>query len=261
MTSAQPAQLNAIRTRPSNLGVLRSLRLATTLACCLWAGSIPLRAQMVVHVVNPDAAIPDGNESGLGSSFNLSSPSAQIQSVRVDLVIAGVSELDPAFNGDFYAQLTHTDSHGVSAMAVLLNRTGRQAGLTQGYSDAGFNVTFSDNATQGDVHAYRHTVSGSHTTALDEPGILTGIWQPDGRQSNPATVLAPDTRTAMLSAFTGLDIGGTWTLFVADVVGGGQGKLASWGVTVTPVPEPAVMTALCALLLAGWSAGRRRCGR
>jgi hypothetical protein len=212
---------------------------------------------MVVHVVQPNAAIPDESLSPLASSFVLSTSATLIQSVRVDLVIQGLSESDPAFNGDFYAHLTHTDPHGNSAIAMLLNRPGRDIGRTQGYSDNGFQVTFSDTAVQGDIHAYRLTLTGSHATAIDEPGIVTGTWQPDGRAANPDTVVQSAPRSVMLSNFIGMDPNGTWTLSVADVNPGGAGKLVSWGVSITPVPEPASIVAVSSLLLLAWGARRR----
>jgi hypothetical protein len=43
--------------------------------------------------------------------------------------------------------------------------------------------------------------------------MVSGTYQPDGRTTDPLTVLDTDPRMAMLSSFTGLDANVTWTLF------------------------------------------------
>ena len=94
-------------------------------------------------------------------------------------------------------------------------------------------LTLSDDAANGDLHSYRLTLTGDEATALSAP--LTGSWQPSGRLTDPAVVGAGDARTAMLRSFTGLEVAGGWSLFVADLVEGGQFRLDSWGVEITPV--------------------------
>ena len=63
----------------------------------------------------------------------------------------------------------------------------------------------------------------------------------DGRaidpQSTPSVFDAASTG-ANLSLFNNLVANGQWTLFIADLSGGGQSTLVSWGLTVVTVPEP-----------------------
>ena len=164
-----------------------------------------------------NTAIPDGNVNGLQSTLTFNDAYFDnVLDVNVRLNISG------GYNGDLYAYLTHG-----SGFSVLLNRTGRTGGNSFGYGDAGFNITLDDqNGT--DIHAY-----GGNGGAQ-----LTGTWQPDARNINPATVLDTDARTAFLNAFNGLDANGGWTLFIADVSGGDVSTLVSWELDITAVPEP-----------------------
>ena len=164
-----------------------------------------------------NTAIPDGNVNGLQSTLTFNDAYFDnVLDVNVRLNISG------GYNGDLYAYLTHG-----SGFSVLLNRTGRTGANSFGYGDAGFNITLDDqNGT--DIHAY-----GGNGGAQ-----LTGTWQPDARNINPATVLDTDARTAFLNAFNGLDANGGWTLFIADVSGGDVSTLVSWELDITAVPEP-----------------------
>jgi len=173
-------------------------------------------AQIFQDTVNTD--IPDGNPTGLSSSINVTGLAGQLQDITVSLDISGGSD------GDLYAFL----SHGSTGFAVLLNRVGKTATDPFGYGDAGFHITLSDAASL-DIHNY----GGNGGAAL------TGTWQPDGRNVDPQLVLDTSPRSAFLSSFIGSDPNGTWTLVVADMAGGGgQAVLQSWGIDVTPVPEP-----------------------
>jgi subtilisin-like proprotein convertase family protein len=166
-----------------------------------------------------NATIPDGNVSGYQNTINVvdGRPSPWVTDVNVKLNISG------GYNGDLYVYL----SHG-SGFSVLLNRVGRTAGDSFGYSDAGFNITLDDSAAS-DIHNY-----GGNGGAQ-----LTGTWQPDARNVDPATVLNTSTRNAHLSSFNNLDPNGAWTLFVADMSSGDQSMLVSWELEITAVPEPA----------------------
>jgi len=164
-----------------------------------------------------NTAIPDGNVNGLQSTLTFNDAYFDnVLDVNVRLNISG------GYNGDLYAYLTHG-----SGFSGLLNRSGRTGANSFGYGDAGFNITLDDqNGT--DIHAY-----GGNGGAQ-----LTGTWQPDARNINPATVLDTDARTAFLNAFNGLDANGGWTLFIADVSGGDVSTLVSWELDITAVPEP-----------------------
>ncbi len=187
-----------------------------------------------------DLAVPDGTPVGVADTRLISTPLTEIQSVEVSLTLSA------GYVGDLYAILIHEDTH-----AVLLNRAGRRPDDTFGYLDAGgLDVTFADNAANGDVHTYRLTLSGDHTTPLSGP--LTGPWQPDGRTTDPSNTLLSDPRTATLSAFNGHNPNGAWTLFVADLSAVGEATLESWSLEISAVPEPEVWGWVTGLgLLAG----------
>ncbi len=176
--------------------------------------------------VTPNLTIPDGSAVGVASTLTFSSPIYSISNLQVNLHVAG------SFNGDIYAYLTHS-----SGFAVLLNRAGRTASNSVGYSDDGLNVTFDDRATNGDVHLYRVRLFGNSSNSV--VGELTGAWAPDGRTNSPETVLDTNLRSQFLSSFTGLNPNGTWTLYAADLETGDIQTLAGWGLSVDgPVPVP-----------------------
>lgn len=197
---------------------------------------------------NTVSAIPDGSSSGLARSLTINAGGQPIVSVEVDLNISATSG-GTAFLGDLYVYLTNgTD------MAVLANRPGRRAGTPAGYSDnQSMNVTFSP-VVGADIHDYRLTETGSHNTALGGP--LTGIWDADGRFTDPGSVLDTDLRTAGLGVFAGDIFDGTWSLFAADLSSGATHQVNSWTLTITTIPEPGT-AALAALALAGMARRRR----
>ncbi len=174
------------------------------------------RAALISYTFSDiNAPIPDGNANGYQNSQTLSGFGIQesyITDVNVRLNISG------GYNGDLYVYLTHS-----SGFSVLLNRVGRTGDSPFGYSGSGLNVTF-DDAASSDVH--------------NNNNVLTGTWQPDARNVDPATVTDLSSRSAFLDAFNGLDPNGTWTLFIADLSGGGQSTLVDWGLDITAVPEP-----------------------
>jgi hypothetical protein len=62
----------------------------------------------------------------------------------------------------------------------------------------------------------------------------------------------------LASSFAGTSGDGTWALFVADLSGGGQSTLVSWGLTVVTVPEPQTWALLGGgLAMLGWMRRRR----
>ncbi len=204
---------------------------------------------------NLDLTIPDGDPAGVVDVQVIDTESFPILDISVTLEISGVDA--GGYNGDLYVALQHD-----SGFSVLLNRVGRREENLSGYADNGFSITLDDSAPSGDIHSYRMTLEGSHTTPI--PGPLTGVWQPDARNVDPDSVLDTSPRTAGLSAFEGLDPRGEWTLFIADMEEGGQMRLESWGLIIT-VPEPGtgVLTAmgLLALTLLGRRSGRTRPAR
>jgi len=171
----------------------------------------PAQAALLSYTFNVGAAIPDGSSSGYVNSQDIG-PSGIIGDINVRLNFSG------GFNGDLYVYLTHG-----SGFSVLLNRVGRGSGSSVGYGDAGMNVTL-DGAASGDIHTY-----GGNGGALFAPSVS---FQPDGRNVSPFTVQTDGARSAFLSSFNGLETGGSWNLFVADVVSGDQSQLVSWGMDI-----------------------------
>lgn len=197
---------------------------------------------------NTVGAIPDGSSAGLARSLNMNTAGQAITGVEVSLNISATSG-GTAFLGDLYVYVTNgTD------LAVLANRPGRRAGADAGYGDnQSMNVTFS--AVAGaDFHNYRLTATGSHSTPLSGP--LAGLWEADGRATDPLSVLDTDPRSAGLGVFTGDTGDGTWSLFAADLSSGATHQLNSWTLTLTTIPEPGSALMLLAGSLA--LATRRR---
>jgi subtilisin-like proprotein convertase family protein len=188
-----------------------------------------------------NAAVPDGNPSGIALNTNLTGVNGSIASLTVSLDISG------GYNGDLYAYLRGPNG----GFSVLLNRTGVTAGNSLGYDDSGFDVTFADSAA-GNIHLYQEP-----TYNLNGGGQLTGDWQPDGRAidplSNPSLFDATQP-TSLLNSFGGTDANGKWTLFLADLSGGGQSIIVNWGLNLETVPEPSA----CALLGIGIFLGARK---
>jgi subtilisin-like proprotein convertase family protein len=219
---------------------------------------LPSNAQITISSGSTvNLPIPDGSSSGLADSQMIATTATLVESVRVTLDIAGTGS--GAFNGDLYAYLYHDNR-----VAVLLNRPGRTALEASGYADNGLaSVTFDDLAPNGDVHAYRLTLSGNAASPLSPaPAPLTGTWAPDGRMVDPALVLDTDPRSAPLSTFQGTNPNGDWTLFVADLDMGGTARLVDWQLQVAAVPEPAqhgiAVGSILLLLAAGRFPWRRR---
>ncbi|HTG44993.1 MAG TPA: hypothetical protein VK633_10725, partial [Verrucomicrobiae bacterium] len=131
---------------------------------------------------SPNLAIPDGNATGVFDSRTITSAITGIESITVTLNITG------DYNGDLYLYLRHD-----SGFSVLLNRPGRDTGNLFGYADRGFNITLRDDAAN-DLHNYRNFSNPAG-------GSLAGSWKPDGRKTDPSTVLAGGAATALLSSF------------------------------------------------------------
>lgn len=169
----------------------------------------------------PSLVIPDNNATGVSDIRSVASMFLPIIEVRVWVKTEG------NFDGDLYFTLQHNGSQ-----AVLLNRPGRSGSEPFGYDGGSMDITFHDGAANGDIHTYRNV-----TTPISG-ATLTGSWQPDGRDVDPALSVSGTPRTAMLGVFSGQDVNGEWTLFAADVSGGGDTRILSWGMDITVVPEP-----------------------
>jgi subtilisin-like proprotein convertase family protein len=184
-------------------------------------------------------AIPDNNPNGLTQTQTLDFTGeglVNITDLKVTLDISG------GFNGDYYGYLVHNDG-----FAILLNRVGRTSSDSLGYGDSGLNITLESGGS--DIHTYQNTVNPGG-------GVLTGLWDADGRNVDPQTVTDTSARTASLGSFAGQDPSGDWTLFLTDLDPGSQGQLVSWGLVITATPEPGTF-GLLALGLGG-AVGLRR---
>lgn len=205
-----------------------------------------LHAQAVSFQFAVDRPLPDGSASGLADTRSLGGVAGTISHLTVDLHLAGRGA--GGWNGDLYATLVHG-----SGFAVLLNRPGKRLDDPLGFDDSGLAVTFDDRAAH-DIHTYRLPLTGDFSTPLSSP--LDGVWQPDGRETDPADVGLDDARTLRLDSFHGLDPNGRWTLFLADLEFGSTAQVISWGLnirTATPVPDSGVPTlAILATLALAW---------
>ncbi len=217
-------------------------KLMAVMAGVALMGSVAISQTTYSFTNTYNAAIPDGDLSGLALSTNLAglSPSS-ISNVDVRLNISG------GYNGDLYAFLVGPNG----GFAVLLNRSGVSNNTSAfGYSDSGFNVTLTGLGSNPSIQYYQ-SFGGSGSP-------VTGIWAPSGINIDPSSSLPADfwnafvsgSPSALLSSFNGTDANGTWTLFLADLSGGGQSTLVSWGLDITTVPEPSTL-ALTGLGLAG----------
>ena len=190
-------------------------------------------------------AIPDANPVGITSTLDVSGMTGVTTNITVNLDITG------GFSGDLYAYLISP----TGTMVVLVNRTGINSGNYFGYSDAGFNVTF-DSSSTTNIHNYQ---SGSYT--LSGGGQLTGTLATDSRAisptATPSAFNASPTGNTLVN-YDGFSPDGTWTLFVADLSGGGQSTLVSWGLSVVTVPEPQTWTIFSGGLAACWLMIRRQ---
>ncbi len=198
-------------------------KLLLLLLAMLAASPGQAETQTFTEFVN--TVVPDNSPIGVASTLSVTSSITRITDVNVTLTLSN------GWNGDLYAYLVHD-----TGFAVLLNRTGRTAANPVGYGDRGLSVTFDDQATNGDIHAYRLRLSGNPEIALDGP--LTNFWAPDGRAADPALVLDTDARTELLSSFNGLPAAGTWTLFVMDAEPGNESTLANWTLEVAGITGP-----------------------
>jgi subtilisin-like proprotein convertase family protein len=187
-------------------------------------------------VVNQDwtvnQVLPDNNSSGYAASQTFSGLDASaISQVDVRLNISG------GYNGDLYGYLTLQDAFGTYT-SILLNRVGRTDASGFGYAAAGMNVTLSGDTAQSYQNIHDVSVPG------------TGTYFADGRAINPNGNFSGATSTAGLEVLNGHTANGTWTLFLADLSGGDQSTLVSWGLDISVVPEPSVLALTGAGLMA-----------
>ena len=207
----------------------------------LLALALPARAdyaQTFTTGFQNGGVVPDGNLSGWADTRAVEAVLGPITGLSVSLNLSG------GWNGDLYAYLVHNDGY-----AVLLNRVGRGTGNEPGYGTSGMNVVFNAAAAGGNIHGY----GGASAP--------TGAYIPDGRNIDPRSTAAEfsaATPTALLSSFTGQNGEGSWTLFLADVAGGDQSTVSSWGLEITSTPEPSSLAMMGLVALAAGGYGLRQ---
>ena len=158
-----------------------------------------------------NTAIPDGNPNGITSAICVSGLGNVLSGVTVTVNVTG------GFNGDLVCYLSHGDG-----TVVLLNRIGSTGGSPLGSATAGFtSFTFSDSGSSG-----LHGITGT------EGSPLTGSYQPDSGGA------------ALNTGFSG-NPNGTWTIFFADMAGGGGSSpstLIDWSLDITAVLSLPIIT-------------------
>ena len=193
------------------------LLLATVLASAFAANAIIYSTNWTSGFAN-SGDVPDNSFSGWSDTRSVSTmPAGTFTSLAVNLQLSG------GWNGDLYAYLVHS-----SGFTVLLDRIG--AGPF-GDSHAGMNVTFVDNGTafgttQGDINLYAGVPNPS------------GLWNPDNLGAGGGS----------LTSFLSTSPNGTWSLFIADLSGGGVSTVSSWGLQMDIVAVPEVETWVAAAL-------------
>lgn len=208
------------------------LKLTAILFAAFFA--VGLKAQTLTtnsYFQSVNTIIPDDNPNGLASSVAVSGIYGSIEDISLTLDISG------GYNGDLYAYLVNTNT---GVFSILLNRVGVQGGPGGtnefGYSDSGFNVTFTTEATN-DIHFYQdlnYTLNGN--------GALQGTWGADGRNIDPGTnavTLGDTPQTALMSDFLNTDPNGDWVLFLSDMSLGSESTLQDWQLNIISAPEPA----------------------
>lgn len=161
--------------------------------------------------------VPDNNFSGWSDTRSVSTmPAGTFTGLSVDLQLSG------GWNGDLYAYLVHS-----SGFSVLLDHVGvGVSGVSAfGYGDAGMTVNLA--ATGTSIHQY-----GGNNTFSATP---SGSW------------LTYNT-SGSLASFLSTSPNGTWSLFVADLSGGGVSTVQSWGLQMDIVAVPEVETWVAAAL-------------
>jgi len=167
--------------------------------------------------------VPDNNFSGWSDTRTVGAiPAGTFTSLSVNLQLTG------GWNGDLYAYLVHS-----SGFSVLLDRVGTGViGVGSfGYGDAGMNVTLASTGTS--IHQY-----GGNSTFSASP---TGTWLTDNTSGS-------------LASFLSTSPNGTWSLFIADLSGGGVSTVQNWGLQMDIVAVPEVETWVAAAMAGAFGA-------
>lgn len=191
--------------------------------------------------------IPDDAGVTTTDSRTITSDIKQIDDISVSLTLVGsdgAGGFGKMWNGDLFLQLNYG-----SAYSILINRAGQTGPGDGGDSGDGIDVSLKDsNAT--DIHV-----------SNVDSGLLSGSWQPDGRDVDPTAVVTGDPRTKLLDQFLTLDPNGQWDLILSDQGAGQFMRVQQWSLTITgQIPEVSTWAAggFLALTLAGLVWRRRK---
>ena len=201
---------------------MKKLLLATVLASVVAAHATIYTTNWNAGFANA-GVVPDNNFSGWSDTRSVSTmPAGTFTGLSVNLQLSG------GWNGDLYAYLVHS-----SGFSVLLDRVGvGVSGVSSfGYGDAGMNVNLA--ATGTSLHQY-----GGNSTFSSTP---TGSWMTDNTSGS-------------LASFLSTSPNGTWSLFIADLSGGGVTTVQSWGLQMDIVAVPEVETWVAAALAGAFGA-------
>lgn len=200
----------------------------TTLLCATMM-AVTLNVPAIIYSTNwtVNASIPDNNPNGWVNSQTVNTmPAGTLNGVAVNL------QLTSDWSGDLYAYLVHE-----SGFTVLLDRVGTP-GLGYGYGGASWDITLADDGFNGGSYNGIHNYGGGNTTGT--------IWNPDN-----SAMTSP---SGSLSSFVGTSPNGDWTLFVADMSGGGVTTVQSWGLQMDIVAVPEAETWVAAALAGAFGA-------
>lgn len=168
---------------------------------------------------NTGGLVLDNSPAGLTQTIT-GTDLGVISSVGVVLNLSG------GYNGDLQAYLAYNDGANTYAV-MLLNRIGGGA-LAAAGSGFGTGATTTD---------YASLAAAGVTLADGAAGSIHDVTPGAGVTVAPGTY-TPDSTPTFSSVFAGMGGSGTWTLFIADLSGGSESTLVSWGLTVVTVPEP-----------------------
>jgi len=191
-----------------------------------------LAAQAVIYTTNWNSSfanggvVPDNNYSGWTDTRTVDSmPAGTLQAVAVDL------NLSSGWTGDLYAYL-----QSESGFVVLLDHVGVPDAGASGYGAGTMDITLADgsswdgNGISGNIH-----LAGANAV---------GHFNPDDSMITSGS--------GSLGSFTTAN--GTWTLFIADLSGGGVTTVTDWGLQMDIVAVPEVETWIAAALAGAFGA-------
>jgi len=198
---------------------LKDRTMKKTLLAGLLAGLALLPGHAALYSYSGSAYnVPDGNFSGVASTITVSGANTSLTDLQVNLNLSG------GLIGDLYGYLSYNGT-----AVVLLNRVG--VGSINGgtsYGSLGTSLAITLGSSGSDVHW--------------TSGNLSGNYLADGRGISPVSSTSSFNANGaqnLNTSFGGMDPNGVWTLFFADVSGGGGTSLVNgWSLDITAVPEP-----------------------